>query len=457
MADLPVEEAQALVNALVQLAQMADRALPAQRSPLATRLQDHLGVAADGVPNTSTSLPVMERVNVQLALDALADDVTTWDVIGLSGDVGNYHGVSLPGLLAGTWRGPTESARQYVSEPVGVDATIACLRAGIVLTEHDGIPVALMLYVTERHMPEIVLEVVAADQPTADAFLRRLQHLMDVHNAFRGQVISFTFDGYGQFGTTFVAVPAVRRDDVILRAGELQAIEEHTIGIAAYADELRTAGQHVKRGLLLYGPPGTGKTHTIGYLLGQMEGRTTIILSGGALQLVGRAGALARHLQPATIVIEDVDLIGMDRSLPGGEHNLLLFQLLNEMDGLAADADVLFILTTNRVEMLEPALAARPGRVDQAVELSLPDAPARRRLVELYTGAPLDDGDEVVARLAGVAPAFIKELARRAALVQLRAGSAVDDAVRTALDEMLEHATPVLRSTLAGPDLGAYR
>lgn len=49
------------------------------------------------------------------------------------------------------------------------------------------------------------------------------------------------------------------------------------------------------------------------------------------------------------------------------------------MDGLSEDADVLFVLTTNQVEMLEPALAARPGRIDQAIELSLPDETSRRR------------------------------------------------------------------------------
>ena len=183
-----------------------------------------------------------------------------------------------------------------------------------------------------------------------------------------------------------------------------------------------------------------------------MRDRTTIILTGGAVGAVGQAGTIARSLQPATIVIEDVDLIAMDRQLPGGEHNALLFQLLNEMDGLAEDADVLFVLTTNRVDMLEPALAARPGRIDQAIELSLPDAESRRRLVELYTNAPFpDDGDEIIRRLNGVAPAFIKELARRAELVRLQQASTPSSTLTAALDAMLEHATPVLRRTLAGP------
>ena len=61
------------------------------------------------------------------------------------------------------------------------------------------------------------------------------------------------------------------------------------------------------------------------------------------------------------------------------------------MDGLAEDADVVFVLTTNRADLLEPALAARPGRVDQAVVLDLPDVDARRALFELYRGSlPVD-------------------------------------------------------------------
>ena len=51
----------------------------------------------------------------------------------------------------------------------------------------------------------------------------------------------------------------------------------------------------------------------------------------------------------------------------------MLFDLLDAMDGAAEDADLLFLLTTNRADLLEPALAARPGRVDVAVEIEVPD------------------------------------------------------------------------------------
>ena len=127
---------------------------------------------------------------------------------------------------------------------------------------------------------------------------------------------------------------------------------------------------------------------------------------------------MARSLQPSMVVIEDVDLIAEDRGMHPGQHPLL-FQLLNEMDGLAEDADVRFVLTSNRADLLEPALAARPGRVDQAVELMLPDLAARRAVFELYRGRleiDVSGLDDVLRRTDGVTASFVKELIRRAAV-----------------------------------------
>jgi ATP-dependent 26S proteasome regulatory subunit len=89
------------------------------------------------------------------------------------------------------------------------------------------------------------------------------------------------------------------------------------------------------------------------------------------------------------------------------------------MDGLADDADILFVLTTNRPDLLEPALASRPGRVDQAIEIPAPDDECRRRLFGLYgRGLTLQIAElsRFIARTEGASPAFIRELIRRAAL-----------------------------------------
>jgi ATP-dependent 26S proteasome regulatory subunit len=155
------------------------------------------------------------------------------------------------------------------------------------------------------------------------------------------------------------------------------------------------------------------------------------------------------------IVLEDVDLVAMERTMPGMGNNPVLFQLLNEMDGLASDADIIFVLTTNRPELLEPALAARPGRIDQAVEIKLPDADGRRRLLELYlrgTTHEIEDLDAIAARIEGTSPAFIKELVRRAVLNATDASSAttplIDRHLSDAVADLLEHSTPLARSIL---------
>jgi ATP-dependent 26S proteasome regulatory subunit len=120
---------------------------------------------------------------------------------------------------------------------------------------------------------------------------------------------------------------------------------------------------------------------------------------------------LARVLQPSMVMIEDVDLIARDREQMGSCEEPLLNKLHNEMDGLKEDADILFVLATNRPEQLEGALAGRPGRIDQAIEVPLPDEIGRGKLVRLYgKGLPLDQTviGEVARRAEGVSAAFIE-------------------------------------------------
>ena len=133
-----------------------------------------------------------------------------------------------------------------------------------------------------------------------------------------------------------------------------------------------------------------------------------------------------------------------------------------------------FLLTTNRADLLEEALAARPGRVDHAAEIPLPDSDARRRLIELYRGSlvlDLTGLDEVVARTEGVTASFLKELLRRAALAaaETATGSGategrravvaadplhVTDAEMTAaLDQLLDMRSQLTRVLLGGAGL----
>lgn len=444
-----------LARALVAGLDAIREALPPPAGGVGARLRDHLREDPRGLPGVVERFPLSERVNLQLALDEVEADVDAWELIGLQSDVANYGGFSITALAGGRFgMHIDEQPVEYAQLPVGVDETIDCFRAGLVLTEHDGVPVGILVFSSQHHgpHPDLVVEVVGAADGAASDLMARLKALMREKNVYRGKVISFSFGQYGEFGLRFAHVPTLDRGDVIMPEADLEAIEDHTMVMSAHADALRAAGQHLRRGLLLYGPPGTGKTHTVMYLCNQLEGRTVLLLAGPALHAIGQAGSLARELAPSMIVIEDVDLIGMDRGLPGGEHNPLLFQLLNEMDGIGDDTDVIFVLTTNRIDLLEPALAARPGRVDRAVEIGLPDADARRQLLRLYLpdDAVLSDPtvDRVIGRIAGAAAAFVKELARRAVLARITHDLDYDTALERALGEMLEHAPPILRRSL---------
>ncbi|WP_437563127.1 AAA family ATPase [Sorangium sp. So ce542] len=186
-----------------------------------------------------------------------------------------------------------------------------------------------------------------------------------------------------------------------------------------------------------------------------MQERTTLLLTGLGVKLLKEACAMARSLQPSLVVLEDVDIIAQDReSTDSSCRSPLLFDLLNQMDGLAEDTDVIFLLTTNRPQALEPALAARPGRIDLAVEVPLPDADCRRRLLALYgRGLSLrgDDLAPLIARTEGVSAAFIRELLRRAALFAADAGrgaAVAEEDLKEALHELLVDGGPLTRSLL---------
>jgi len=308
----------------------------------------------------------------------------------------------------------------------------------------------------------LTLEVLAPDKQMARALLDELGRRRQALNVYRGQALSFAFTPHGRFRLDFLRMPAIERSQVILPEADLLAIEDHTIGISTYAQALRASGRHIKRGLLLYGPPGTGKTWSVTYLRSRMTERTTVVINGGpGIHGLGQAVALARSLQPAMVVVEDVDLIANERTMAGQDTNTVLFQLLNEMDGLGEDSDVIFVLTTNRVELLEPALAMRPGRIDQAVEIGLPDDDCRARLFELYLRElPELDVDidlaPLVAATEGVSAAFIRELTRRAVLLAATESGDPSAAPRVGSRHLtqalsaLDSATTPIRRTLLG-------
>jgi ATP-dependent 26S proteasome regulatory subunit len=440
-------------------------------------LAAHLQTDVDSVEVVEESWQPHDLVNVQVGLDAfLAADGATHELVGMRNH--RHQQFGLADLLRPSEHqqyGPHPGNVAWTQLATGPDGQVTpAALAALYLVTLDSLPgledgpvrLALMLRAAdpESDIGLVQLHLVADRPGAAAAAATQIRRLALEHNVFRGQVITFQHDLFGERASAmqFRRRPAVSADDVILPAETLETIRRQVVGVARHREALLAAGQHLKRGLLLHGPPGVGKTHSLRYLIAQMTDVTVIELSGDSLGGIATACSVARSLQPAMIVVEDVDLIAEDREMYEGSSPLL-FQLLNEMDGLAEDTDVVFLLTTNRADVLEPALAARPGRVDQAVELRLPDADARRRLFALYRGGlEVEETrlDDVIGRTDGVTASFIKELLRRAALIAADAADAGDGGGRglrvtaaqldEALEELMDTRNAMTRTLLGG-------
>jgi len=408
------------------------------------------------LPVASGTWPQYDLVNVQAGLDGwLAEPGRTHEIAGLTRF---HHTVFGLADLAQPGHGRFEhgiglgsvSTDMLASGPGG--ATRPCVQCALYLVTDPAGPLVALLRSPDEHAGQeaVTVEVACADRERGQHAVDEIRRLAIERNVFRGHVLAFGADVFGGHPfsrfrkplLSFLDRPNVGRDQVILPPDVLGGIERQVLGVARHAGQLLASGQHLKRGILLHGAPGTGKTHTVRYLLSELDGVTVLILSGGALRMIGEACSIARTLRPSLIVVEDVDLIAEEREIRMGPQPLL-FELLNEMDGLGADLDVTFLLTTNRADLLEPALAQRPGRVDHAALLPLPDAGARRRLFRLYQGnleLDLADPGAVITRTEGVTASFLKELLRRAALRSA-------DEAGPALAGGTPGATPALRVT----------
>jgi hypothetical protein len=430
------------------------QASAAGRGRLFDRVREHLSAEPARLPVVAEEYDTFEHPNVQVALDAyLAGDGRTADLVGVAGDSKRFWGQSLSDLLSRNLPGVGQLAEgpvDYVNYHLAGDQVLSCVQFGLFLITAGGARLAVFVTGASGQggpRARLRVEVMANRREDGQAFLQELNASMRRLNVYRGHVISLSPGEMGMGPQTLVAfhtLAAVAREDVVLPAGLLERIERHTIGFAAHVDELLASGRSLKRGLLLYGLPGTGKTLTVMYLSGRMKGRTVILTTGRGMGMLQSIGRMARMLSPSMVVIEDVDLIAGERGRPLMPTGPLLFELLNEMDGLRDDQDVIFLLTTNRSDLLESALAARLGRIDLAVELPLPDADGRRRLFELYArGLTLDGVDlgRVVEKTDGVSPAYVKELLRKAALLAAEQGAGTrvrEEHVVAAMEELSE-------------------
>lgn len=468
MPDVPATagDLRRLASSLVQLVDTARQLALAERgtNELATRIEAHLGRPPGELPVVSQTMPMYQLVDVQGAIDKWPEGGghRSLEVIGVRGGQRRFHTFGELLATGHTFRvglGPPD----YVDVPDSPDSVRSCIQFGVLLMSDADDRWAVLIRIEDRGpFKQAVLEVVSKEKARSGDLLAELRRLAVEHSVLRGQVLVLTA-GDGEYGAfQFVHRPTLAREELVLPEATLSQVEEHVVGVALHRERLLAARQHLKRGVLLYGPPGTGKTHTVRYLLSKLTDVTAFVLSGQGLRHVGQACTLARLLEPSLVVLEDVDLVAADRSF-GPMGNPLLFEVLNQIDGLGEDVDVTFLLTTNRVDILERALSERPGRVDVAVEIAVPDADGRLRLFRLYgreLGVPelTDEELEPACQATGGRTAtYIREVVRRAAMAAATAGGSsalrvTGPMLEQAANALLADRAALTRSLLGGPD-----
>lgn len=441
-------------------------------SPLvAQKLASHFGKQPLAqLVTASRKFPIASRIDLQAALDEMFQNRFHAELIGLHRRFG-HDTITVSELLTTDNYPVIVAPLQHLEIDIGDVVPARCISHGLWLSRADRLNFALLLSPDMNYGRHSGMHIEIAVPPgQKGASLSRqlfdeLERLVKRATSYRGKVISLEqTDNYsGHAGSVRVhKLRSVSRNELILPPKTLQLLERNISEFIKQRVQLRKLGMPLKKGLLLYGPPGTGKTHTIHYLASHLSDHTTLLITAEQVGLLDHYFQLARFLQPSILVIEDVDLIARSRESMGSAcEESLLNKLLNEMDGLREDAEVIFLLTTNRPEQLEAAIASRPGRIDQAIEFPLPDAVGRKALVNLYAcglQVPEVVVQDIVRRTENASGAFIKELMRRSAQFCLQnddVGHLTLDHLTAALDEMLFSGGSLNVRLLGGPQSGA--
>jgi cell division protease FtsH len=247
--------------------------------------------------------------------------------------------------------------------------------------------------------------------------------------------------GRGILGFGRSRAKPVGKDESTVTFADVAGLDEAVEELAEVKDFLAAPerfdglGARIPKGVLLYGPPGTGKTLLAKAVAGE-AGVPFFSISGSDFveMFVGVGASRVRDLfakakaaAPAIVFVDEIDAVGRHRGAGvGGGHDereQTLNQLLVEMDGFDAKTGVILLASTNRPDILDPALL-RPGRFDRQVVVDRPDLEGRKAILAVHArDKPLADGVDlavIARRTPGFTGADLANLVNEAALLSGR-------------------------------------
>ena len=219
---------------------------------------------------------------------------------------------------------------------------------------------------------------------------------------------------------------------------DVAGLQEEKEELAEIVDFLKSpkkyvqVGARIPKGMLLEGPPGTGKTLLAKAVAGE-AGVPFFTISGSDFveMFVGVGASRVRDLfqdakknAPCIIFIDEIDAVARRRGsgLGGGhdEREQTLNQMLVEMDGFGVNEGIIVMASTNRKDILDPAIL-RPGRFDRNVVVGRPDVKGREEILKVHArNKPLgDDVDlrQIAQTTSGFTGADLENLLNEAAIL----------------------------------------
>ena len=231
-------------------------------------------------------------------------------------------------------------------------------------------------------------------------------------------------------------------DEIVLPESILEPILA-TLEFLKSPEKYQRLGGQIIKGILITGPPGTGKTLVLKAIAGEAGvpcfkasgSDFSTLFSGVCAAQVRETFEVAKENSPCILLIDDIDALARSRSPWPDQHTLEyemgLSALLCGLDGLTSSDTVILVATTNRPDLLDPALL-RPGRIDRVITLPYPQSQEILELVKIHTrNIPLNADVDLLflsQKLASLQPmvtgACVAALANRAAELATKADRA---------------------------------